>query len=122
MDLFKEKYQFIYENSKIIYEKLNQNDIDTLNEIQNILLCDYSIEEIAELNYSYHKIFNLRPKLNNNFYTISIIFRICTEIEQSNLDIKTKRMLRDKIRIYTKYCEADNNDLKKNKQFIILKK
>mgnify|MGYP004512688575 CR=1 FL=1 len=122
----REKANFIYANSGIICTKIQNENFrqDTLNELQSLLLYNDSLENMkATMESLCNKSNFVNFYINNYFNSISIIFELCHQINESNLDLETKKKLRNKLRIYTRYFKVDEqDDLRKNNKFVKIKK
>lgn len=122
----REKANFIYANSGIICTKIQNEKFrqDTLNELQKLLLYNDSLENMnATMESLCNKSNFVNFCMNNYFNSISIIFELCHQINESNLDLETKKKLRNKLRIYTRYFKVDEqDDLRKNNKFVKIKK
>lgn len=123
--IMKEKANFIFNNSGVIYTKLlNQYTFsETSNILQTLLLCNSSIQNFNSICT------DLISKKENFYYennsykcAIGIIFEICNQVNSSNLDISEQKALRNILRQYTRYFKIDENyDLRNNNHFIKIK-
>lgn len=120
----KEKADFIYKNSGIIWSKLNDplKYEEAVNNLQVLLLCNYTLDEdlcvCKEL---------LQSKTANKHYdngynaSMKIIFYMTNFINNNSNLTKNKEALKDRLRQFTKCFYATNKELLDNNEFVKLK-
>lgn len=107
LQIIKLKADYIADHSLYILENLS--DKNFMDSFTNYLLSD---DEIT---------FNGIPeKINPRVYysSLSVIFKVCENLQKLGLNNEQSKQMRDKLRLYTKYFKQIDIDLTKASSFV----